>query len=145
MERSHIHQEILQRWTTPSAHGVAILQGKRDEIKKQIDSYLKRGGKVQEVPYGIQRLGPGKYAVPADDFATPRGRKDHPRITGKNFIRTSEAAALLGISGAQFSHRIRKGTYDIEHIGMDGTAYIYKRADVLKLKRSKELQPCNKK
>jgi hypothetical protein len=143
MERVQLPRVTTHRYATPSTTALEKLQAVRDELHQQINEFVARGGKVQEIPYGVQRLGPGKYAVAADDFATTRSQKQRPRKTPKGYIRVSEAAALLGISGAQFSHRVRSGRYQILHASQEGTAYLYKRADILKLKAT-ELSPCKK-
>ena len=142
MERVQLPRETTHRYATPSTTALEKLQAVRDELHQQIDEFVARGGKVQEIPYGIQQLGPGKYAVAPDDFSTPRSRKDHPRRTPKGYVRVPEAAALLGISGAQFLKRVRCGIYPIEHASKEGTAFLYKRADIMKI--AKELSPCKK-
>jgi hypothetical protein len=143
MERVQLPRETTHRFATPSTHALEKLQVVRDELNNQIEDYIARGGKVQQIPYGIQQLGPGKYAVAPDDFSTPRSQKDHPRKTPKGYLRVPEAAALLGLSGAQFANRVRRGIYQITHASRIGTAYLYKRADILKL-QAKELSPCKK-
>lgn len=142
MERVQLPRVTTHRYATPSTTALEKLQAVRDDLRQQIDEYVARGGKVQEIPYGVQQLGPGKYAVAPDDFSTPRSQKDHPRRTPKGYLRVPEAAALLGISGAQFLKRVRLGVYPIVHASKEGTAYLYKRADIMKI--AKELSPCKK-
>lgn len=142
MERVQLPRVTTHRYATPSTTALEKLQAVRDELDEQIQQFTASGGKVQEIPYGVQQLGPGKYAVPPGDFATPRSRKDHPRRTPRGYLRVAEAAALLGISGAQFLKRVRTGIYPIEHASKEGTAYLYKRADITKI--AKELSPCKK-